>query len=273
MFNSVAIVSRTDRVEAIELAKEISLRLENRGIEVKFEEGIADKLNVREKTTRDFAIDLMITIGGDGTVLRAFHITNGRVPIFPIRMGTVGFLCDADWESAFKALDKLLRGEYLKDECFTLQSNFDTPLALNEFRVGVPPPTHTVEVEIYVDEFLIAKDKLDGVIISTSAGASGYALSAGANIIDPRLEAITIVPICALSTSFKPYVVPSISTIKIKPINESELTTLVDGSYQNRLSGVREVKIRKSQTTVTILRTGWNFYERLKRRLNIDSTK
>jgi NAD+ kinase len=272
LFNSVAVVSRTDRAEAIELAREISLHLEKRRIKVKFEEVLADKLNAREKTTRDFATDLVITIGGDGTVLRAFHVTNGRVPIFPIRMGTVGFLCDADWDGAFEALESLLRGEYLRDECFTLESNFDTPPALNELRVGVPPPTYAVEVEIHVDDFFIARDKLDGVIVSTSTGASGYALSAGANIIDPRLEAITIVPICALSTTFKPYVVPSSSTITIRPINESDLTALVDGSHENRLTDVKEVKIKKSQTIATILRTGRDFYERLKRRLTIGST-
>jgi NAD+ kinase len=273
LFNTVAIVSRTDRVEAIELTKSIIVNLQNRRIEVKLEEGIAGKLGAKDKITYDFAADLVITIGGDGTVLRAFHITNGRIPIFPIRMGTVGFLCDADWGDASKALDQVLKGKYSEDKCFTLQSNFNTPLALNEYRVGVPPPTHAIEVEVYVNESLIAKDKLDGVIVSTSTGASGYALSAGANIVDPRLEAITIVPICALSTSFKPYVVPSSSTITIRPLNESELTTLVDGSYQNRLTEVKEVRIRKSQTVATILRTGWNFYERLKRRLNIASTK
>jgi NAD+ kinase len=272
LFNSVAIVSRTDRPEALELAKEISLQLEKRRIKVKFEEGLADRLKAREKTTRDFASDLVITIGGDGTVLRAFHATNGRVPIFPVRMGTVGFLCDADWDDTLEALEKLLRGEYSREECFTLESNFDTPPALNEFRLGVPPPTYAIEVEIHVDNFFIARDKLDGVIVSTSTGASGYALSAGANIIDPRLEAITIVPICPLSTTFKPYVVPSNSTVTIKPISESDLTALVDGSHENRLTEVKEVKIKKSQTIATILRTGSDFYERLKRRLTIRST-
>jgi NAD+ kinase len=266
-------VSRTDRVEAIELTKRIIVCLQNRRIDVKLEEGIADKLGAKDKGTNDFNTDLVITIGGDGTVLRAFHITNGRIPIFPIRMGTVGFLCDADWNDALKALDQVLKGKCSEDKCFTLQSNFNTPLALNEYRVGVPPPTHAVEMEIYVNEFLVAKDKLDAVIVSTSTGASGYALSAGANIIDPRLEAMTVVPICALSTSFKPYVVPSSSIIAIRPLNVSELTTLVDGSYQDCLTEVKEVIIRKSQTATTILRTGWNFYERLKRRLNIVSTK
>jgi NAD+ kinase len=273
LFNSVAIVARTDKPDAVRLAKDIDLYLENNGITVKFETELADKLKANERTTLNFHVDLVITIGGDGTVLRAFHLTDGSVPIFPIRMGTVGFLCDEDWDKAMVALGRLLSGDYVREECFSLQSNLDTPIALNEFRVGSPSPSRPVELEVYVDEFLIARDKLDGMIISTNTGASAYALSAGANIIDPRLKAIMIVPICPLSPNFKPYVIPSDSSVTIRVINGNELMALVDGEYQKRLPGVKEIKIFKSTCIVTILRTSWNFYERLKRRLNVSSTK
>jgi NAD+ kinase len=273
LFSSVAIISRTDRAEAIKLAQEISSYLENKGVSVKFERELANSLKCKEKATSDFKVDLLVTIGGDGTVLRAFHITNGLIPIFPIRMGTVGFLCDQDWGQAITAMDKLLSGEYSRDVCFSLQSDLETPLAMNEFRVGCPLPSHPIEVEVYVDGFLVARDKLDGIIISTNTGASAYALSAGANIIDPRLEAIMIVPICALSTNFKPYIVPSESTVTVKVVDGGDLMALIDGEYQKRLSGVKEIKIYKSPTKVTILRTGLSFYDRLKRRLNISSNK
>jgi NAD+ kinase len=273
LFKSVAIISRTDKVEAINLTKEISSHLEKKGITVRLDEEIADKLKHMEKITRDFDVELLITIGGDGTVLRAVHMTDGLIPIFPIRMGTVGFLCDADWDKSKEALDKLLRGEYVKDVCFTLESNLETQIALNEIRLGCPLPSHPVELEVQVDRFFMAKDRLDGIIVSTNTGASAYALSAGANLVDPRLEAMIVVPICALSTNFKPYIVPSSATITIKLLNESDLMTLIDGAYQKRLSGVNEIKISKSKRTVTFLRTGWNFYERLKRRLNISSVK
>jgi NAD+ kinase len=273
VFKSIAIVARTDKPDAIKLAKDIGQYLEKRGMIVKFETELASKLKAKDRTALSFQVDLVITIGGDGTVLRAFHLTDGSVPIFPIRMGTVGFLCDEDWDKAIPALDRLLNGGYAKEECFSLQSNLDTPIALNEFRVSSPSPTRPVELEVYVDEILIARDKLDGMIISTNTGASAYALSAGANIIDPRLKAIMIVPICPLSPNFKPYVVPSDSTVTIRVINGNELMTLVDGEYQKRLSGAKEIKIFKSARIVTILRTSWNFYERLKRRLNVSSTK
>lgn len=272
MFNRVAIISRIDRGEAIELAKETSSFLENKGIVVSFDKELANKLKAKERCS-DFRVDLLITIGGDGTVLRAFHMTNGAIPIFPIRMGTVGFLCDEDWDQSKKALDRLLKGEFTKDECFSLESNLDTPLAVNEFRLGCALPSHPIEVEVYVDKSLIARDKLDGIIVSTNTGASAYALSAGANIIDPRVEAIMIVPICPLSTNFKPYVIPSDSVVTIRVINGADLMTLVDGEYQSRLSGIREIKLFKSVHKVSIIRTGPNFYERLKRRLNMSSTK
>ena len=273
MFNSVAIVARTDKPEALKLAKDIDTHLKKRGITVKFETELANKLKAKDQVALHLAVDLVITIGGDGTVLRAFHLTNGSVPLFPIRMGTVGFLCDEDWDRAIAALDRLLDDDYVKEECFSLQSNLETQMALNEFRVGSPSPSHPIELEVYVDEFLLARDKLDGMIISTNTGASAYALSAGANIIDPRLKAIMIVPICPLSPNFKPYVVPSDSVVKIRAISENDLTILVDGEYQKGLSGIKEIKIFKSPRIVTILRTRWNFYERLKRRLNVSSTK
>jgi NAD+ kinase len=272
LFNSVAIVCRTDRREAMDLAKEISVYLKDRGIAVSYEKELVNKLKLKEKPT-DFKVDLVITIGGDGTVLRAFHMTNGAVPIFPIRMGTVGFLCDEDWGQAKEALGKLLKGEFTRDICFSLQSDLNTPLAMNEFRLGCALPSHPIEVEVYVNESLIARDKVDGIIVATNMGASAYALSAGANIVDPRIEAIVIVPICALSTNFKPYVVPSDSVITIKVMNGGDLMTLVDGEYQSSLSDVREIRLSKSASKVTIVRTGPGFYERLKRRLNMSSTK
>ena len=272
MMNSVAIISRTDRDEAVKLAEEIGLYLKNKGIDVSFEKELANKLRLKKKFT-DFKVDLLLTIGGDGTVLRAFHMTNGEIPIFPIRMGTVGFLCDEDWEQSKKALDKLIKGEFVKDESSCLQSNLDTPLAMNEFRLGCSLPSHPIELEVYVDKSLVARDKVDGIIVSTNTGASAYALSAGANIIDPRIEAIIVVPICALSTNFKPYVVPPSSIVTIRVVNGEDLMTLVDGELQSRLTGIREIKLSKSTHKVTIIRTGPNFYERLKRRLNMSSSR
>ena len=272
MINSVAIICRTDRDEAVELAKEIREYMEDKGVVVSFEKELVDRLKCKEKPT-DFNVDLLITIGGDGTVLRAFHMTNGAIPIFPIRMGTVGFLCDEDWDKSKRALERLLKGEFIKDECFSLQSNLDTPLAMNEFRLGCALPSHPIEVEVYVDKFLIARDKVDGIIVSTNTGASAYALSAGANIIDPRIEAIMVAPICALSTNFKPYVVPSDSVVTIKVINGGDLMTLVDGEHQSRLSGIKEIKLFKSTHKISIIRTGPSFYDRLKRRLNMSSAR
>jgi len=132
-------------------------------------------------------------------------------------------------------------------------------------------PQRMVELSVLIDGLEIARDRVDAILVSTPSGASAYALSAGASIVDPRLNAILVVPVCPLSANFKPYIVPSDVEVSVKPEPPAEMAWIVgvDGHSVRRLDPPRTVKVKRSSREVVFLRRRRNFYERLKRRFTV----
>ncbi len=271
MFKRVYITSRLDLKEAIEISKKIFHFLERRNITVTLEEGLASKLGEKGVTLDKARGDLVIIVGGDGTVLRIVHMIGGRIPLYVIKFGRIGFFADGTPENALMMIEKVLDQKFVRDKCIMLSTNLGIPNALNEIRIGTVIPRQMMEMSIYINGLKIAKDRLDAIVIATPVGASAYALSAGANVLDPRVEAILIVPICPLSPNFKPFIVPSSVEISVRPESNMEYTVLADGYAQEKFRQPLEVKIHKSNMKTVFLRTNQNFYERLKRRLNTSS--
>lgn len=267
MFRRVILAGRADKPEAVELADVVRKRLLELGLEVELEDKVACKLGLEGKPVGELEGDLAIVIGGDGTVLRVIHGLKVDAPIFPIRLGRVGFLAEVEGWEAVESLSRVVSGNFILEECFTLENDKGLPEALNEVMVGAEIPLKTVEVEVYVDDWRIARDRVDAVLVATTTGATGYSLSAGGCLIDSRLKAILIVPVCPLSTNFKPYVIPPDSKVRVRALSGDAIVVLVDGQFLRRYKPPFEVVIRKGERVVRFIRFGMNFYERVKRRL------
>lgn len=271
LINRVGIVSRIDRRDAVDFSLKVGGFLEKKGIQAIFESDLAKILGKEGEALDVMNVDLVITLGGDGTILRTLHAVEYKIPIFPINMGSIGFLADVYPKDALGSIEKVLKGSYIQDKCYTLATNLELPFALNEVRIGTELPQQMVELGIAINGVQIAKDKVDAIIVATTTGSSAYALSAGANVIDPRLDALIIVPVCALSANFRPYVVPSHLEVSIKPESPSDLMALADGRYQHKIPQGTEIKIQRSNESAVIYRIKENFYDRLRRRLGSSS--
>jgi NAD+ kinase len=267
----VGIISRLDKEQAIKTAEEIGRFLEERKIKVVYERSLGNILGRMGDRLEDKDLDLAIVLGGDGTILRAVHILRRGIPILAINFGTVGFLADVSPENAMKALQRILDGSFTREDCFMLSNNLGLPDALNEIRIGTVIPSQMVRLGISIDSTPVAFDRVDAVLVATTTGASGYTMSAGGSIIDPRLRAMVIVPVCPLSSNFKSYVIPWDSEVSVKVEGPSEFVTIVDGQFSKKLKAPEEVIIRRSKDKVTFLRVEQGFYERLKRRLSVSS--
>jgi len=266
------ITSRIDREDAVNLADEIAKFLLKKGLTVAYETSLASKLGKKEGVSLAEAEgDFVVVVGGDGTTLRVVHSINNRMPLFVVKVGRIGFFADVTPEEVFPALEKILEQKFIYDECFMLKTNINTPEALNEVRVGTVIPQQMMEVSVFVEDLKIAEDRVDAIVVATPVGASAYALSAGANIVDPRVESILIVPICPLAANFKPYIVPVNVTVSIKPKSRIDYTVLVDGHFQKTFNQPLDIRIWKSEKKTVFLRVRRNFYERLKRRLEVSS--
>lgn len=271
MFKKVVIAGRSDIEDSIKLAEKIAKFLSEKGLKVTLEDNIASKLGFKGEPLNIVEGDLVIVIGGDGTVLRVLHAMPNKIPIFAVKMGRIGFFAETAPENVFTDLGKVLDGKFFYEEHFLLKTNLNLPEALNEVRIGTLIPQQMVEVSVLVDNSQIAKDRVDAVVISTPVGSSAYALSAGASIVNPEIEAIIITPICPLSSNFKSHVIPPKSIVTVILENEMDYLILIDGQIRKELSGRQEIKIWRSEKKISFVRVRKSFYERLKRRLKTSS--
>jgi len=244
-----------------------------KGLEVYAEETLAGKTKIRLETVplERMHTDFLITIGGDGTILRTcITIPKPEPPILAINMGVRGFLTEVDPEQAVKAVDEILKGEFSLEKCMKLAVEADGtsfPDALNEVAMLTDEPTRLVYARISKNNKPILKCLADGLMVSTQTGSTGYSLSAGGPVLDPGLDSFVLTPICALSV-FKPIVFPANSTLTIEAMRPKRILVLIDGKYKKVIdSRDPTLTVRRSKYETSFIRIKENFYHRLKTRL------
>ena len=147
------------------------------------------------------AVDIAIVIGGDGTLLRyATPCAKAKVPTLGINLGTVGFLTEVELDDIEKSLSALLCGEYIKEERMLLKAcinDSETYHALNDIVVAKRDHEQLIHVDLYADGELVYHYKADGLIVATPTGSTGYSISAGGPVVDPKMDLYVATPICA----------------------------------------------------------------------------
>jgi len=223
--------------------------------------------------------DLVLSIGGDGTILRAAQAVVPRpVPITGINLGNLGFMTELTVEEAEEKLAGLLEGKGWIDERCLLeaevapteqaeeQSRF---YALNDVVIAHGAVARVIYVEASIDGEPLTTYKADGIIVSTATGSTGYALAAGGPILHPQSLEMLLVPIVPhLSTSYKLVLAPS-AVVGLR-VNTSYAAILtVDGHINTPLASGTVVTVRRSATTIRFLRihAGSSFYGSLDERL------
>ena len=273
MFKSVGIVARYDRKKAIKLAEELGKYLSWKGLEVFIEDTLAGKVNTKEKLVplANMKTDFIISIGGDGTILRTcITIPKPEPPILAINMGVRGFLTEVEPNDAFKATEKCLKGEYEIEKCTKLAVSVDEatlPDALNDVVISAGEPSKILYAQIFKNGKPILKCQADGLIVSTQTGSTGYSLSAGGPVLDQEVDAFVLTPICSL-TVFRSLVVPADSEVTIKTSRPKKMLVLIDGNYR-QLATAKEptITVTRSKNQTSFIRFEGDFYNRLRSRL------
>ena len=220
--------------------------------------------------------DLILVLGGDGTLLSVARRLRGRqIPLMGVNFGRLGFLASFTPQNFRSFLERYVGGDPLlarprqmleasvlpagvpceaADCAGVIEQRRFVATALNDAVVTAGPPFHMVELEISADSEAGVRYFGDGVIVSTSSGSTAYNVSAGGPIINPNVAAFCITPICPHSLSFRPVVIPSSSTVVIKGVRVNEGTTVFcDGQESTRLSAGERVIVRRSQHDVLLL--------------------
>lgn len=273
MFKSVGLVARFDKKRAVKLAEDLAEHLTTRGLDVYAEETLIEKTGSRiasiplEKMKTDF----IITLGGDGTILRTcITIPKPEPPILAINMGVRGFLTEIEPKNAFEAVDKCLSGNFKTEKYMKLSivaDGLSLPDALNEVVISPDEPAKLLYARILRDGETILDCQSDGLMVATQTGSTGYSLSAGGPVLDPGVNAFVITPIIPLSI-FRPIVFPSNTELTIEVIKSRRTQILVDGHYRKiATSKLPRIGITRSRNETSFIRFRHNFYDRLRNRL------
>ena len=217
--------------------------------------------------------ELIFSIGGDGTILRAARAAvPWNTPIVGINLGRLGFMTEFSAEEARDRLPTILAGEGWIDERAMLQAEFSSqgPFhALNDVVLGRGAISRLVHLETIIDGALLTTYKVDGVILATATGSTGYSLAAGGPILYPQSREIILNPICSHPTFANALVLPPATTLELKVRTDHQAMVSIDGQINLPLESGDSVKVRLSQHVARFLRVKppTFFYSTLMQRL------
>ncbi|HIQ29237.1 MAG TPA: hypothetical protein EYH45_01585 [Candidatus Caldiarchaeum subterraneum] len=227
-------------------------------------------MSLNEFTANSKLVDgvLLLTLGGDGTLLRAVRkITNEQVYVLGINFGRSGFLCQVDPSQMFESLEKILSGEPKVDEVMRIalyDEGKHIADALNEVLVSARVPGRVIEYSITQGDELI-RDLADGVILSTPVGSTAYAMSAGGPAVDERVEAVVIVPMASMR-NLRPIILNAEEPLTVE-IRKGDAQAVVDG-HTTYLLQSRRLVIKKAETPIRFIRAEDRpFAKRLRKRM------
>ncbi|MCM8833102.1 MAG: NAD(+)/NADH kinase [Candidatus Omnitrophica bacterium] len=215
--------------------------------------------------------DLILTMGGDGTILKAIGLLkNQKTVIYGINYGKIGFLTNSSENIEFK-IKKVLEGDFKISERMVLElmikKNHKTiykSKVLNDFlifRKGI----RIVEILVYIDGKEVFNFRGDGIIISTPTGSTAHSLSAGGPIICSDMECILLTPLCPYSLNTRSLVISSDKKIKIKISPQGKI--IEDGQRENKIGKGEEIEIEKSKIKAKLI-IEEDFFEKLKTKFN-----
>ncbi|MEA1999075.1 MAG: NAD(+)/NADH kinase [Euryarchaeota archaeon] len=272
--NRVGIVSRYDEPGAIRLAEIVSRHLESKSEieEVVFEQDTASGMGTRGGgvSVEELDADLLIIVGGDGTILRTIQKLKRQIPILGINFGRVGFLADATPENAFSMIDEVIANLTVEARMrLTIHINGDTlPNATNEAVIVTTRPAKMFAFRILVDDCELDCLRADGIVFATPTGSTAYAMSAGGPIVDPKVSGVVIVPLAPYKLSSRPWVVSADSRITVEPIPAfKDAAIVLDGHHTQPVRAGDIITITRADEPALFAKTGWRFYEKVRSKL------
>jgi len=239
--------------------------LEDRGIVLRCDQATAAYAGASGLPRQDVpeGCDLVIVLGGDGTLLSAARAIGRReIPLFPVNMGGLGFLTAITLDELYPELQRALRGEHriAKRRLLTVEVVRDGQVtasydALNDAVLTKAALARMIDLDTHVDDQFVCVYKADGLIISTPTGSTAYSLSAGGPIIFPSVPAICLTPICPHMLTNRPVLVPETSVIRIiSHGNDESVFLTIDGQVGQPLSEGDAVVCRSSHYSLHLIR-------------------
>lgn len=279
---TAAIISRPDRPQVTEIIHGLLAWLAEHNYKVIVDEETAHYITGQEVVPRAqmscCPLDLVVVLGGDGTLLSAARVTAAiDVPLLGVNLGSLGFLTEVPLPSLYPMLDAIAQGraavehrslmhvDLLRDDAV-----LSSYLVFNDAVLNKTALARLNTYELYVDKTFVSSYRADGMIVATPTGSTAYSLSAGGPVLMPTVKALLITPVAPHALTHRPLVVPDSVEIEIllRSESEEEMAYLsLDGQPGVDLRDGDRVRCRRSEHGVNLFRTGADFFQVLRTKM------
>ena len=263
-FSKIALSSTSQDEKVISIARQIFEILSNVEVETLYD----DNLSVLEELTGLKSLstkaivekaDLLIAIGGDGTMLNCSKKYGSKgIPVLGINLGKLGFLTDIAPDEITTRLIEVIKGNFLEDKRFflkaSMQNQNESLIALNEIVIHSGAIAQLIEFNLFINDHFVYRQKADGLIINSPTGSTAYSLSGGGPIVHPGVDAITLLLMFPQSLSTSSLLVRADSSIRIELTNP-QLSAQVSFDSHDSLTvkGIQEINISKSTSVLKLI--------------------
>jgi len=261
------VVAREDRPDARDVVRDLARWLASRGCRVVVDRATASLLpegpEVVERAALPARVDLIVALGGDGTLLSVARLVGDRgVPILGVKLGGLGFLAATTLEALYPTLEAVLRGEYTTEDRMVLATALSRGgetraeyLALNDVVVAKGALGRLIELEVSVDGEPMTGYRADGLIVSTPTGSTAYNLSATGPILFPTMDAVVLTPICSHALTNRPIVLPGTARLDVTLRSDaSDVMVSVDGQPGLPVTSKDVIRIRRAGARIRLVR-------------------
>jgi NAD+ kinase len=266
MIRTAGIISKPIKETVCAVVPALISWLRARKIEVLVDEETAacidGKARAVPRTSLGESVELMVVLGGDGTLLSAARALGPhRVPVLAVNLGGLGFLTSVTLEELYPMLEQVLEGKHRTGERMLLQAEISSGgvirekhTALNDAVANKGALARMLDFDVDVDGTHVGRYRADGLIVATPTGSTAYSLAAGGPIIHPGLDAFVITPICPHMLTNRPLVIPDTSRVDIDfSAAEGPVYLTLDGQIGLKLEPTDRITIRKSPTKVLLV--------------------
>jgi NAD+ kinase len=261
---TVGIISKPRSEAAATMVRELLTWLLGRGVTARIDTETATYAGRTDGISRDDVAEgaeLVIVLGGDGTLLSAARAVGGRdVPLFAVNLGNLGFLTSIRVDELYPQLERALKGDFalglrrmLHSELWRGNKCMGTYEALNDVALAKAEIARMIELEVHVDGHFMCVYRADGLVISTPTGSTAYSLSAGGPIIFPTVEALCLTPICPHTLSHRPVILPDEIVIEVTARGSNATYLTVDGQIGELLTPGDKVVCRLSDRAIRLI--------------------
>ena len=287
MITRVGVVAKSRLQVAAPHLVDVEQWLTGRGVETVFETATAALMppnpsrRIADKQSLVGEVGLVLVLGGDGTLLSmadAIGRAGLNVPILGVNFGSLGFLTEVTLPELYPSLEAALAGKAPIEERLTLSATITraravqtSDVAVNDVVINKGARSRLIELDISVGDGLVTRVRADGLIIATPTGSTAYNLAAGGPIVQPNVDALVLTPIAPHTLTNRPIVIPSSSSVRVKPMmdDRDEVFVTFDGQAGCELRAGEEISVCRAREPMRLVRPATrSYFEVLREKLN-----